>query len=128
MSFFGTTAANTDTVAHSFLDFYYGSVASKGWNATLSGYDETCTCSVNGVNNKPFDFVTTLATEGIARGTLDSPLATWKHTGDNLLVTVSSGITFVSFAGHQISRKMLVDNFIISVSKCKILDHTMHVR
>ena len=128
MSFFKNTTVDTDTVVNSFLEFYYGSVSTKGWNATLSGYDETCMCSVNGVNNKPFDLVALLAAEGIARGTLDAPLATWKHVGDQIFLTVSAGITFISFAGYQVSRKLLVDNFVISVSQCKILDHTMHIR
>jgi len=128
MSFFGNTTVNPDAISHSFLDFYYGAVSSKGWNATLSGYDETCICSVNGHSNKPFDLVALLAAEGVARGTLINPLATWKHKEDQLYLTVTAGVTFISFAGYQVSNKILVDNFIISMSKCKILDHTMHIR
>lgn len=128
MSFFGPVAINTDAAANAFLEFYYGSVSSKGWNAALSCYDETCVCSINGKNVKPFDLVTDLAAEGIARGVLDSPLATWKQSGDNLHLTVTAGLTFVSFAGYQMSRQILVDTFVISVSKCKVLDHTMHIR
>jgi hypothetical protein len=128
MSFFRNTTVNPDAICNSFLDFYYGTISSKGWNGTLSGYDETCICSVNGISNKPFDLVTLFANDGIARGTLINPLATWRYKEDQLHLTVTAGITFISFAGYQVSNKILVDNFIISMSKYKILDHTMHIR
>jgi hypothetical protein len=115
--------------ANDFLKYYYETIHKNGWNGTLSAYSDTCTVVANGVTYKPFDMVCDLAKHGIAYGVPADIFASWKTLdSDNVQITVTGTITFMSFTHHYLRKSIFVDTFVLSASQCKIVDHTMHVR
>lgn len=130
MSLFGpiNRVLDPNVVVRQFLEHYYGTVKNTGWHNTVRLYDYGCNVSVNGRDMTPHNLVHQLHLSGIRRGDIDSNYASWKQVGDNVIITVSCGMTYITPYGYVKYRKTLIDVFAISLSKLKIVFHSMQVR
>jgi hypothetical protein len=69
-----------------------------------------------------------MANDDIHRANFDTGFASYKKCGDKVFLTVSYYVTYIGFAGNQKNRRLVVDTFVLSVDRRKILNHDIHLR
>lgn len=128
MNFFGPNRYDIENMAKSFANYYYKNIIANGWSHIVSVYDPNCVCSVNGKNVSPYGLPAIFAHSNVHRVCVREPHLTWKFVGDSIVLTITSRMTFLNVSGTNVKTAFVSDNFIISYSRRKVVDHTMHIR
>jgi hypothetical protein len=128
MNFFGPNKHDIENMARSFANYYYKNIIHNGWSHIVNVYDPNCVCSINGCNSSPNGLPALFASNNVHRACVREPSLTWKLVGDSLIITITSKMTFLNVAGANVKTAYTSDHFIVSYSRRKVVDHTMHIR